>query len=145
MCLLLHTNCGTILVGPTKQIYFTSNPAKAKVFIDGHEKGETPVLIELYRKVGKPKDPQTGKVAYDVRIECEGYETYETKLIRRVNTLILVSNIISVPFGTIGGTIADFSNGSIYNFKEKAVSCDLQKSPDAQPPTTQENEEIENK
>jgi hypothetical protein len=49
----------------------TSTPAGARIIVDGRDRGSTPCTLKL----------ATGK-SHVVRIECEGYNPYEIRVVR---------------------------------------------------------------
>jgi hypothetical protein len=44
---LLITSCGSILTGSKRRVMFESDPPGAKVFVNGQEKGQTPVKLKV--------------------------------------------------------------------------------------------------
>ena len=72
-CLLLQTSCATIFQGRTQTIKVTSDPSKAKVFVDGKQMSATPVEIVVKRKR-----------IVTIRLEKEGYDPYEMSMKRRL-------------------------------------------------------------
>jgi hypothetical protein len=45
--ILLTTSCASILTGSKRKVLFESDPSGAKVFVNGFEKGKTPVQIKV--------------------------------------------------------------------------------------------------
>ena len=45
--LLLTTNCASILTGSKRKVLFETEPSGAKVFVNGFEKGKTPIQLAV--------------------------------------------------------------------------------------------------
>ena len=45
--LLMTTSCASIFTGAKRNVLFESDPSGAKVFVNGFEKGSTPVQIKV--------------------------------------------------------------------------------------------------
>ncbi|MFA9453646.1 MAG: PEGA domain-containing protein [Candidatus Aminicenantaceae bacterium] len=65
----LFQGCATISSNWGQKIPVTSSPMGAKIFVDGKEKGETPMELVLKRKQN-----------HLIRIELEGYDPYEISI-----------------------------------------------------------------
>ena len=89
--LLLHTACATIDQGTMQAIPITSDPPRAKVFVDGKLVSETPTVIKARRKT-----------QCLIRIEKEGYRPYEIGLKRRLSGYIFAE--------AIAGSLLGWSN-----------------------------------
>lgn len=107
------TACGTIIHGTTQDVGISSNPTGAEVTIDNKPHGNTPVTASLSRK-----DHHT------IKIELDGYETYETRLTRNVSGWI-AGNII---FGGLIGLAVDAISGGMYKLTPEQVQAQMQKS-----------------
>ncbi len=70
-------NCAAIIRGTSQKIPVTSNPAGAKIIVDGNEMGTTPMNLKLRRK----------KI-HNIKIEKEGYEPF-TVIINRKTSMLL--------------------------------------------------------
>lgn len=117
---LLFTSCASIIHGPTQVINFASDPIGATITIDGKDHGQTPKAITL-RRVGKEKGDTSEKMSYAVKISMEGYEPYETIIMRKVDGWI-VGNLI---FGGLIGIAIDAANGSMYKLTPEQITGKL--------------------
>ena len=107
--LLLLSSCATILTGSKKSVLFESNPNGAKVFINGFERGETPV--QLY-------------VEADDRVDFR-LDNYKERVVVMDSDFNLVAIING--FSIIGWGI-DALTGSLKRVNTKYVKVDLKKS-----------------
>jgi hypothetical protein len=80
---LLSSGCATVLHGSTEGVYFTSDPDKAKVYINGELKGTTPVQLEL-----------ASKNTYAVEFRKSGYEPKTVTLTNGVGGGWIVLDIL---------------------------------------------------
>lgn len=110
LLLLITQACGTIMQGTTQEIGISSTPSEALVTIDDQEKGTTPVVVDLKRKE-----------SHMIRIELDGYETYETTLTRKVSGWVW-GNIV---FGGLIGLVVDASAGGMYKLTPEQISAEL--------------------
>jgi hypothetical protein len=88
--LLLSQGCATVSQKWGQEIPITSSPMGAKIFVDGKEKGETPMRITLKRK-------QT----HLIRILMDGYDPYEISIDRKKSPwMSIIGNLIigGLPF-----------------------------------------------
>jgi hypothetical protein len=115
--------CASIVNGPKQAVDFTSQPAGAKIIIDGKDYGTTPNSVSLRRK-GRLAGEASNKVEYNVRIELAGYYPYDVKVKRKLNGWIF-GNIV---FGGLIGIIIDVSNGSMYRLSPDQVVAQLSRS-----------------
>jgi hypothetical protein len=110
---LLLASCATIIHGTHQDISFSSTPSGAKVFINGMDKGSTPVVVNLERKS-----------TYVVKIQIDGYLPYETNIIRKVDGWI-AGNII---FGGLIGLVVDAASGGMYKLSPEQIQSELKSS-----------------
>ena len=108
--LSLHINCASIISGSDQEVRIMSEPAGAKVRINGILRGKTPAVIDLERKR-----------RHDIQIEHEGFET-SIQSTRRGFNWWFVGNVI---FGGLIGMIMDFANGSVYKIKPDEIHATL--------------------
>ena len=47
MTIMLTTSCASIFTGSKRKVMFETNPSGAKVFVNGFEKGQTPVSLKV--------------------------------------------------------------------------------------------------
>lgn len=107
--LLLLSSCASILTGSKRSVLFESNPNGAKVFVNGFEKGETPVQLKV-----KAED------RVDFRLD-----NYKERLVIMDSDFNLVAIING--FSLIGWGI-DALTGSLKRVNTKYVKVDLDKS-----------------
>jgi hypothetical protein len=105
--------CGTIIHGTTQQVGISSNPSQASVTVNGVTYGNTPLVLDLKRKD-----------THIVRIDLDGYETYETTLTRKTSGWVW-GNIV---FGGIIGLVVDASAGGMYKLTPEQISAELRSS-----------------
>jgi uncharacterized protein YceK len=111
VALLLFTQgCGTIMQGTKQQIGINSTPSEAKVFINGREQGETPMIAEVRRK-----DPAL------ISVRLDGYEPYELFLTRSTSGWIW-GNVV---FGGIIGIAIDAAAGGMYKLSPDRIEADF--------------------
>lgn len=103
-------SCGTIIHGTTQEVGISSQPTNAQVSINGEDRGSTPMVADLKRKN-----------TYMVRIQLEGYETYETTLTRSTSGWVW-GNIV---FGGLIGLVVDASAGGMYKLSPEQLSAEL--------------------
>ena len=94
--------CGTIRHGTTQQLTISSNPAGAIVVVDGVERAQTPVSLELSRK-----DRHT------VSVSMFGYENYQTVVGRKWATWSLLGGPV--------GLLIDNATGGLYKFESNQI------------------------
>ncbi|UCE74827.1 MAG: PEGA domain-containing protein [Methanomassiliicoccales archaeon] len=108
----LTFSCATIINGPSQDVGFASDPSGAKVMVDGDSLGLTPLRVSLARKN-----------THMVRIEADGYEPYEAKISRKMDSWIW-GNIF---LGTVGlaGAAVDIRSGALYELTPKRIQVRL--------------------
>lgn len=116
------SSCASIIHGPKQFIDFSSRPTGAAIFIDGQYVGKTPRVISLRRK-GSEKGQAGGKKEYAVKLEVEGYSSFETTIRRKVDGWFF-GNIL---FGGVIGIVIDAANGSMYKLNPSIVTEQLSK------------------
>lgn len=102
--------CGTIIQGTTQQMGISSNPSNANVTINGQSKGVTPMIVDLKRKD-----------SHMIRIDLEGYQTYETVLTRKTSGWVW-GNIV---FGGLIGLVIDATAGGMYKLTPEQIHADF--------------------
>jgi hypothetical protein len=109
--------CATVLHGTTQEISILSGPPGARVEIDGVPSGQTPLVTKLPRKQ-----------AHQVRIEANGYLTYETTL-RRSAGPWLWPDIVGTAMFVVPLPV-DALSGALYELSPKQVQATLVPRPD---------------
>ena len=107
---LMVTSCATIFSGTKQNVRFSSNPPSALVFIDDVEVGKTPFEMKLNRKS-----------EHSVKMELDGYQTYQTRLTQKFNGWC-VGNIF---IGGLIGIVVDVSTGAMYNLSPNVINADM--------------------
>jgi hypothetical protein len=106
--ILLTTSCASIFTGSKRQVLFESDPSGAKVFVNGFEKGKTPVQI---------------KVAADDRVDFR-LDDYTERVVVMDSKFNLVA--ILNGFDIIGWGV-DALTGSLKRVDTKYVKVTLEK------------------
>jgi hypothetical protein len=110
VAVFVFQGCATIIKGSKQNINITSYPAEATITINGKMFGKTPTVARVFRK-----DNQY------VKIELDGYKTYETVLKKRFNGWLL-GNIV---FGGLVGIAIDAVTGSMYSLTPDQVNAKM--------------------
>ncbi|MFT5213135.1 MAG: hypothetical protein ACI9WV_000851 [Patiriisocius sp.] len=107
--LLLSTSCASILTGSKRKVLFETNPSGAKVFVNGFEKGKTPVKL---------------KVKADDRIDfrLEGYRERVVVMDSKFNLVSILNGISIIGWGV------DALTGSLKRVDTKYVKVTLEPS-----------------
>lgn len=109
---LFSSGCAT-LFGPKKQnVYTSSNPAGADVYVNGVRMGVTPYTLNL-----KP-DQQ-----YTIEFKKEGYKTIG----RTINTKVGAGWVILDVLGGLIPVVVDAATGSWKKLDQDAVDAQLEK------------------
>lgn len=108
-CIFLFS-CASIMSTSKQLVNFSSNPQSAKVYVDKINVGITPVSTSLLRKN-----------EHSIRIELDGYQTYETQITKKINGWFF-GNIL---FGGLIGIIVDASTGAMYSLTPEHVKATL--------------------
>jgi hypothetical protein len=143
---LLSPGCATLTRSRQQRVFVTSAPLGAAVTVNGVEKGVTPLMMKLDRRLRHPV----------IRIESPGYNPVEIRPIRRPSGTHFFSNILVglipaiVPAGVyslahdgegammvwilsaaaFGGlfTAVDSGTGTIYDFRPTEITVILKKA-----------------
>jgi hypothetical protein len=107
--LLLTTSCASIFTGSKRNVLFESDPSGAKVFVNGFEKGKTPVQI---------------KVEADDRVDFR-LDNYRERVVVMDSKFNLVS--VFNGFNIIGWGV-DVLTGSLLRVDTKYVKVSLEES-----------------
>ncbi|NNF35541.1 MAG: PEGA domain-containing protein [Saprospiraceae bacterium] len=106
------SSCGTIILGSKQSVGISSTPSSAKIFINDEEVGLTPNTIDIKKSDAK---------SFEVRIELNGYESFETVLTRKTSGWI-AGNIV---FGGLIGLAVDFATGGAYVLTPEQIEAEL--------------------
>jgi hypothetical protein len=107
--LLLTTSCASIFTGSKRNVLFESDPSGAKVFVNGFEKGQTPVQI----KVG-------AEDRVDFRLD--NYRERVVVMDSKFNLVSLLNGISIIGWGV------DALTGSLKRVDTKYVKVSLEES-----------------
>lgn len=108
--LTLLTSCATILNTTSQDVEIKSNPANAKIFVDGKRFGTTPQIVNIDRGSN-----------HSIKLELDGHESYETQITRKIS-IWFWGNAFN---GFIPGMITDMFTGSMYNLLPEKIEADL--------------------
>jgi len=101
----LFQNCAIIIKGTSQKIPVTSNPAGAKIIVDGEEIGYAPLNLKLKKKK-----------SHIVRIEKSGYNPFEVRIVRKTSKAHILRNLLlggsMVSVCAIGFFRSDYSNAA---------------------------------
>ena len=109
--LLFLTSCASIINSSRQSVPIRSTPPGATVILNDSVFGKTPMTINMKRK----------KKEHFIKLQLEGYETYQTDLIRVVDGWIF-GNIL---FGGLIGLAIDAGSGGMYHLKPNVVNVEL--------------------
>jgi hypothetical protein len=109
LTIMLTTSCASILTGSKRTVLFETEPSGAKVFVNGFEKGKTPVQL---------------KVRADDRIDFR-LDDYKERVVVMDSKFNLVA--ILNGFGILGWGI-DALTGSLKRVDTKYIKVTLEKS-----------------
>ncbi len=105
-------SCATILNSDTTSVRFTSEPAEAKVYVNGMEMGRTPCSIDLKSKGN-----------HSVEIRKDGYDKCFRQLSSEFSAGYLIGDII---FG-VWPIIIDAATGKWNSLNNSEIHCSLEK------------------
>lgn len=97
--LMTLTGCATIINGTTQEIAITSEPAGARVVVNGFERGSTPIVLKLERDE-----------TYVMTIKKDGFEDSSLSLNKSVSGWVW-GNIL---LGGLIGLAVDLGAGGMY-------------------------------
>ncbi|MCR5063912.1 MAG: PEGA domain-containing protein [Treponema sp.] len=109
---LMLSGCATIISGSTQDLTFESNPEGAKIYLDGKLMGVTPFTVSLHRNKYKK-----------IRVEKEGYETFERDLNKKFNCV----SLLNVLLGGFLGSTTDGVSGAMFNYEDNSYFIELTK------------------
>lgn len=111
LLLMFFCSCASIINTSRQYVPITSNPPGATVSLNGKEFGKTPTGINMKRK----------NKEHILNLTLDGYEPYQTNLVRVVDGWI-IGNIV------IGGLIGlgiDAISGGMYHLNPKRIDIPL--------------------
>lgn len=105
--LLMFSGCGTLIHGTEQEVNIQSNPPGASVIIDGVERGQTPVSVELSRKS-----------RHTISVSLFGYNSYQIMVDRKFSAWALLGGPI--------GILIDDATGGMYKLLPERINAQLQ-------------------
>lgn len=102
--------CSTVLNTTTQELEIKTTPPNAKITIDGKRFGLTPQNVNIDRGSN-----------HVVKIELDGYETYETQITRKIS-IWFWGNVLN---GFIPGMVTDMFTGAMYNLHPENINVEL--------------------
>ena len=108
---VLINACSTVFNTTTQEVEIKSEPAFAKITVDGRKFGTTPQVINLER--GRD---------HVVKLELDGYQPYESQLTKKISSAVWF-NVFN---GIIPGVLIDMFTGSMYYLLPEAMQVELQ-------------------
>jgi hypothetical protein len=109
---LFLSSCATIFNGDSDDVRFTSDPKSAKVYINGHFLGNTPITLPL----------PTGS-SYMIEFKKQGYETKTAFINNSVGAGWVVLDIL----GGLIPVLIDAATGNWYGLDQDHVNAMLEK------------------
>jgi hypothetical protein len=107
--LLLTTSCATVFTGAKRSVLFESDPSGAKVFVNGFEKGTTPVQIKV-------------KANDRVDFKLDNYRERVVVMDSKFNLVSILNGISIIGWGV------DAISGSLKRVDTKYVKVTLENS-----------------
>ena len=119
VCLLVvaltASHCATIVRGTSQDISANSNPAGARIVVNGEDKGMTPTTLTLKRNR-----------SYQIVFKLDGYEDVTINMDRQFKiTAAIGGNFFS--WGLIG-IVVDVANGSAYQLTPEELDVTLRRT-----------------
>lgn len=102
--------CSTVLNTTTQEVELKTTPTNAKIIVDGKKFGTSPQVVNIDRGSN-----------HAVKIELDGYETYETQLTRKISFWFW-GNALN---GFIPGMVIDMFTGAMYNLLPDKIEIEL--------------------
>ena len=103
--------CATIFKGSHNMVDFSSNPAGAKVYVNGALRGTTPINLKL-----------ESKRTYTIEFKKDGFETQTYTITNHVGVGWIVLDVL---FGLVP-VIVDAATGAWYELDQNAVNAVLE-------------------
>ena len=104
------TSCAAIFKGDSRTVALNSEPMGAQVYINGVNRGSTPVRLDLVSKKN-----------YTVEFRKDGYENQVVALDNKLGVGWIVLDVL----GGLVPVIIDAATGSWYGFAQKDVNAAL--------------------
>ena len=108
----IFSGCASVFKGTSSNVDFSSDPAGANVYVNGHLMGTTPVELKL-----------ESKKVYHVEFKKEGFETRNFTITNHVGVGWI---ILEVVFGLVP-VVVDAATGAWYNLDQDNINAILEK------------------
>lgn len=110
-CTFLLSSCATLFTGTTQKISITSEPSGADVVINGVNKGQTPVSVDIKKELsGQP-----------IELKKDGYTVSQFSPTTTFNT----TSILNIFFPL--GFVVDALTGSLMKYNPTSYQIKLEK------------------
>ncbi|MCK9280511.1 MAG: PEGA domain-containing protein [Melioribacteraceae bacterium] len=116
---LAFNACSTFMNSTTQEINIKTEPANAKITIDGKKFGTTPQVVNIERGSN-----------HVVKLEADGFDAYEMQVTRKISFWFW-GNVLN---GIIPGMLIDMVTGAMYNLLPEDVEVSLQLTPKPEKP-----------
>jgi hypothetical protein len=116
-CIVLGVlvGCGAMFLGSTQEMQISSMPKRATVYVDGHNKGKTPILLELGRRQN-----------HVIKVKLEGFKTATVKVERYFNGILILDIFL---WGIIGLAV-DIGTGAMYSLEPEEIRVRFKRAGD---------------
>lgn len=111
MMIWLVSGCASVFKGTSTNVDVSSDPSGAKVYVNGHLMGKTPVTLKL-----------ESKKVYHLEFQKEGYETKAYTITNHVGVGWVVLDVI---FGLVP-VVVDAATGAWYELDQDSVNALLE-------------------
>ena len=108
----LLSGCATVFKGTSNNVNFSSDPSVAKVYVNGHLMGTTPVKLKL-----------ESKKVYHIEFKKEGFETKTFTITNHVGVGWVILDIV---LGLVP-VIVDAATGAWYELDQDNINAILEK------------------
>ena len=106
IAMLCLSSCATLINGKTQEVQIISQPPGANVIVDGVDRGQTPVSLDLARKD-----------RHSVSVSMYGYENFHILMKRSLSSWTILGGPI--------GWLVDDATGGMYNLKPNTINIQL--------------------
>ena len=108
----LFSSCATLFKGTTEEVSMRSDPARARIIVNGQDMGETPLSLKL-----------EVKKSYDIVFQKEGFKSKTVHIANHIGAGWIVLDVLAglVP------VVIDAATGAWYSLDQKNVDVILDK------------------
>ena len=108
---IILSGCGTLKHGSTQNLDISSNPVGARITVDGIDRGESPLTVELPRKNN-----------HTISVALAGYQNFQIILDRKWSKWAIGNILLGGPIGLI----IDHSTGGMYRLDKTQIVAQLE-------------------